>query len=78
MKTRDEDFVDHLFVASTHAYILIFTDRGRVYWLKVHEIPDVGADGRGKAVVNLVQLEAGEKIAAMVAVARVRRRHATC
>ena len=68
MRTRDEDVVNHLFVASTHSYMMIFTDRGRVYWLKVHEIPDVGADGRGKSIANLVQMEAGEKIAAMVAV----------
>src|SRR5688500_14397064 len=67
MKTKDEDFVDHLFIASTHSYILIFTDRGRVYWLKVHEIPDVGPQGKGKAVVNLVQLPPHEKPAAFVA-----------
>ena len=48
MRTREEDFVSHLFVASTHAYILIFTDRGRVYWLKVHEIPEVGRGGQGQ------------------------------
>ena len=48
MKTRDEDFVEHLFIASTHAYILIFTNTGRVYWLKVYEIPDVGAAGKGQ------------------------------
>ncbi|MGC1221641.1 MAG: DNA gyrase subunit A, partial [Candidatus Sulfotelmatobacter sp.] len=47
MKTREEDFVEHLFIASTHAYILIFTNKGRVYWLKVYEIPDVSAAGRG-------------------------------
>jgi DNA gyrase subunit A len=64
MRTRDEDFVDQLFIASTHSYVLIFTDRGRVYWLKVHELPEVGPQGRGKAVVNLVQLDSGEKIAA--------------
>ncbi len=46
MRTREEDFVSHLFVASTHAYIMIFSDRGRAYWLKVHEIPDVGPDGQ--------------------------------
>src|SRR5262245_20849661 len=68
MRTREEDVVNHLFVAPTHSYLMIFSDRGRAYWLKVHEIPDVGADGRGKAIVNLVQLEGGEKIAAMVAV----------
>jgi len=68
MRTRDEDFVSHLFVASTHAYIMIFSDRGRAYWLKVHEIPDVGPGGKGKAIANLVSLEEGEKIAAMLAV----------
>jgi DNA gyrase subunit A len=68
MKTREEDFVDQLFIASTHSYMLIFTDRGRLYWLRVHEIPDVGTNARGKAVVNLVQLQPGEKIAAVSAV----------
>src|SRR6266481_1784092 len=68
MRTRDEDFVSYLFVASTHAYIMIFSDRGRAYWLKVHEIPDVGPGGKGKAVANLVSMEEGEKIAAMLAV----------
>jgi DNA gyrase subunit A len=68
MRTKDEDFVDQLFIASTHSYILIFTDRGRVYWLKVHEIPEVGPQGRGKAVVNLVHLTPQEKIAAFISV----------
>ncbi|HXB56964.1 MAG TPA: DNA gyrase subunit A [Vicinamibacteria bacterium] len=68
MRTRDEDFVNNIFIASTHSYILIFTDRGRVYWLKVHEIPDVGPQGKGKAVVNLINLHAGEKIAAFCSV----------
>ncbi len=68
MKTRDEDFVSDLFIASTHSYILIFTDRGRIYWLKVHEIPDVSRQGKGKAVVNLISLRRGEKIAAMLPV----------
>jgi DNA gyrase subunit A len=68
MRTREEDYVSHLFVASTHAYIMIFTDRGRAYWLKVHEVPDVGPGGKGKAIVNLVRLEPDEKIAALVAV----------
>jgi len=68
MRTREEDYVSHLFIASTHAYIMIFTDRGRGYWLKVHEIPDVGPGGKGKAIVNLVQFEDGEKIAALLAV----------
>src|SRR5437773_2681293 len=68
MRTRDEDFVSHLFVASTHAYIMIFSDHGRAYWLKVHEIPDVGPGGKGKSIANLVSMEEGEKIAAMLAV----------
>ncbi len=69
MRTREEDYVSHLFVASTHAYIMIFTDRGRAYWLKVHEIPDAGTYGKGKAIVNLVQFESPEeKIAALLAV----------
>jgi DNA gyrase subunit A len=68
MKTRDEDFVSDLFIASTHSYILIFTNRGRIYWLKVHEVPDVGPQGKGKAVINLVSLQPGEKIAAFCAV----------
>jgi DNA gyrase subunit A len=75
MRTREEDVVNHLFVASTHAYMMIFSDRGRAYWLKVHEIPDVGPDGRGKAIANLVQMEAGEKIAAMLAVQEFDDRH---
>jgi DNA gyrase subunit A len=68
MKTRDEDFVEHLFIASTHAYILIFTNAGRVYWLKVYEIPDVGAAGKGKHVGNLVALQPGETVRTMLAV----------
>jgi len=68
MKTRDEDFVEHLFIASTHAYILIFTNTGRVYWLNVYEIPDVGAAGKGKHVSNLVGLQPGETVRNMLAV----------
>ncbi len=68
MRTREEDFVSHLFIASTHAYIMIFSDRGRAYWLRVHEVPDVGPDGKGKAIVNLVTMEEGERIAALMAV----------
>jgi DNA gyrase subunit A len=68
MRMRDEDFVSRLFVASTHAYIMIFSDRGRAYWLKVHEIPDVGPGGKGKSIANLVAMEEGERIAAMLAV----------
>ena len=68
MKTRDEDFVEHLFLASTHAYILIFTNKGRVYWLKVYEIPDVSAAGKGKHVGNLIGLQPGETVKTMLAV----------
>ncbi len=68
MRTREEDFVTHLFVASTHAYIMIFSDRGRVYWLKVHQIPDVGPGARGKAIANLVSMRTDERIAALLAV----------
>jgi DNA gyrase subunit A len=68
MTTRDEDFIDHVFVASTHSYMLVFTNRGQVYWLKVYEIPDVGTAGKGKAIVNLVNLGKNEKIADIIAV----------
>ena len=59
MRTREEDFVEHLFVASTHSYILVFTNRAKVYWLKVYEIPEVGAAGRGKNIVSLVNPQPG-------------------
>jgi DNA gyrase subunit A len=68
MKTREEDFVEHLFIARTHSYILVFTKTGKLYWLKVYEIPDVGAAGRGKHILNLVNLASGEQVAAVVAV----------
>ncbi|HTY61718.1 MAG TPA: DNA gyrase subunit A [Acidobacteriota bacterium] len=68
MTTRDEDFIDHVFVASTHSYLLVFTNRGQVYWLKVYEIPDVGTAGKGKAIVNLVNMGKDEKIADIIAV----------
>jgi DNA gyrase subunit A len=68
MKTRDEDFVEHLFVASTHAYILIFTNLGRVYWLKVYEVPEVGANAKGKHIGNLISLQGGETVRTMLAV----------
>jgi len=66
MKTREADFVEGMFVASTHSYILVFTDTGRVHWLKVYEIPDVAAAGRGKHVLNLVNLTQHEKMASLV------------
>jgi DNA gyrase subunit A len=64
--TRDEDFVEHLFVASTHSYILFFTSTGRVYWLKVHEVPLIGRAARGKPLVNLLNLGPEEKISAIL------------
>jgi DNA gyrase subunit A len=66
--TRDEDFVEHLFVASTHSYLLFFTTTGRVYWLKVHEIPQAGRAARGRAVTNLLQLGPEEKLSAFLPV----------
>jgi DNA gyrase subunit A len=68
MVTRDEDLVEHLYVASAHSYVLVFTESGRVHWLKVHEIPELGAAAKGKAIVNLLQLEPTEKVATTVAV----------
>src|SRR5712691_5392360 len=68
MATKEEDIVEHLFVASTHAYILVFTDKGRMYWLKVHTIPEVGPNARGKAIVNLLPIEAGENVRALLTV----------
>jgi DNA gyrase subunit A len=66
--TRDEDFVEHLFVASTHAYILIFTTTGKVYWLKVHEIPQAGRAARGRSITNLLSLKPEEKLSAFLPV----------
>jgi len=69
--TREEDFVESLFVASTHSYLLVFSDKGKVYWLKVHEIPLAGRAARGKPIVNLVRVEQGEKIAAILPVRKL-------
>ena len=66
MKTREEDFVERLIIASTHAYLLVFTNTGRVFWLKVYEIPDVGPAGKGKHVGNLVALQPGESVRAIL------------
>ncbi len=68
MSTKDTDFVETIFVASTHSYVLFFTNLGRCYWLKVHEIPEAGPTGKGKAVVNLLNLAQDEKIAAVLPV----------
>ncbi len=68
MKTRDEDFVAQLIINSTHAYLLCFTNTGRVYWLKVYEIPDISAAGKGKAMASLVALQPGEKVVTILPV----------
>jgi len=65
-KTREDDFVEHFFVASAHSYILLFTSKGRVYWLKVYEIPEAAAATRGKAINNLVRFQEGETLKAIV------------
>ncbi|MDI9570566.1 MAG: DNA gyrase subunit A [Pseudomonadota bacterium] len=68
MGTKEEDFVERIFVASTHQYILIFSSFGKVYWLKVYQIPQAGRAARGKAIVNLISLAAGERVAAILPV----------
>jgi DNA gyrase subunit A len=70
MVTKEDDFVEHLYVATAHSYILVFTESGRVHWLKVHAIPEAGPAARGKAIVNLLNLEANERLATTVAVRR--------
>lgn len=72
MGTREEDFVTKVFIASTHDYILIFSNLGRVYWLKVYQIPQAGRAAKGKAIVNLVNLSAGERPAAVLSVKEFR------
>jgi len=68
MKTKEEDPVTNVFVANTHSYVLVFTDLGRLYWLKVYEIPDASSAGRGKAIVNLANLSSEEKVRALLSV----------
>ena len=68
MGTKEDDWVEHLFVASTHDYVLFFTDRGQVYWLKVYDIPQGGRAARGRPVINLIQVQPEERIAAFVTV----------
>ena len=68
METRSEDFVRHLGVASTHAYLLFFTNKGRLHWLKVHALPQLGRAAKGKAIVNVLELTEGERIEAMLPV----------
>jgi DNA gyrase subunit A len=68
MGTKDEDFVEHLFVASTHHFLLFFTNRGKVYWRKVYDLPQAGRQSRGKAIVNLLDFEEGENLTTVLAV----------
>jgi DNA gyrase subunit A len=68
MATKDDDYVEHLYVATAHSYILVFTESGRIHWLKVHAIPELGPNAKGKAIVNLLELEKDEKLATTVAV----------
>jgi DNA gyrase subunit A len=66
-RTKEEDFVEHMFIASAHSYILLFTSKGRVYWLKVYELPEAAAATRGKAISSLVKFQENEKLTALVA-----------
>jgi DNA gyrase subunit A len=66
--TKDDDFIEHMFIASTHQYILFFTDKGKCYWLKVHELPEGGRATRGRSIINLIQKDKDEEIAAFVSV----------
>ncbi len=75
METKEEDFVGDLFIANTHDYMLFFTDRGKVYWLKVYEIPTAGRQARGTAIVNLLQIEQGERINAYVPISKFDEKH---
>ncbi|GBE06353.1 MAG TPA: DNA gyrase subunit A [Nitrospirae bacterium] len=68
METRAEDFVEDLFLASTHDYVLFFTSSGRLFWLKVYQIPETGRAAKGKAIVNILQLSEGEKVTAVIPV----------
>jgi DNA gyrase subunit A len=72
MVTKEDDFVEHLYVATAHSYILVFTESGRMHWLKVHEIPEAGPTARGKAIVNLLSLEPSERLATTVPVREFR------
>ncbi|HKA34596.1 MAG TPA: DNA gyrase subunit A [Candidatus Binatia bacterium] len=73
--TREEDFVEYLFVASTHSYILFFTTIGKVYWIKVHELPQAGRAARGRPIVNLLNLEQGERVSAFLPVKEFQEGH---
>jgi DNA gyrase subunit A len=75
METKEDDFVSDLFIGNTHDYLLFFTDRGKVYWLKVHEVPEVGRQARGTAIVNLLQLEKDEKVSAYIPINKFDEKH---
>lgn len=64
--TKEDDFIEHLFIANTHAYLLIFTDKGKVYWKKVYYLPEGSRQSKGKAIINLVRLEQGERVNAVI------------
>jgi DNA gyrase subunit A len=68
MGTKDEDFVENIFISSTHNYILIFTNKGKAHWLKVYQVPQAGRAARGKAIVNLINIAPGERVAAVLPV----------
>lgn len=69
---KDEDFIEHMFVVSTHHYIMFFTDKGKCYWLKVHEVPESGRTARGRSILNLIEKDKEEKITAFVSVKEFR------
>jgi len=69
---KEEDLVEHLFIASTHDSILVFSDKGKVYWLKVHEIPEAGRPAKGKAIVNMIQMTSDEKVATIIPIKEFR------
>jgi DNA gyrase subunit A len=73
--TKEDDFLEHLFIASTHDYVLFFTDKGRCHWLKVYDIPQTGKGSKGRAIVNMLTLEQNEKIAAYVSVKEFDEKH---
>ena len=71
--TKEDDFIEHMFVASTHQYILFFTDKGKCYWLKVHEVPEGGRTAKGRSIVNLLDKDKDDNITAFVAVKEFRK-----
>ncbi|MBU8869730.1 MAG: DNA gyrase subunit A [Gemmatimonadales bacterium] len=75
MGTKDEDFVDNLFVASTHQYLLVLTEKGQLYWLKVYRVPKAGRASKGQPIVNLIRIEAGDKIHAVLPIREFREDH---